>query len=114
MKFTKRNINSIDVAKMRDVIYLMTPTIISDGRGGQTRTYTETQVFTFFIPGRNLRQLQEEGLTFDKMGTFFIRFNSDVVETWKIKYDGLEYTIHGVENVDAVNRFTQIVAYTKQ
>jgi SPP1 family predicted phage head-tail adaptor len=114
MKFTKRNISSIDVAKMRDIASLMQPTIILDGRGGQTITYTETDVFTFFIPGKNLRQLQEAQLTFDKMGTFFIRFNSDVTETWKIKYAGDEYTIHGVENVDAVSRFTQIVAYTKQ
>jgi hypothetical protein len=91
MKFTKRNISSIDVAKMRDIASLMQPTIILDGRGGQTITYTETDVFTFFI-----------------------RFNSDVTETWKIKYAGDEYTIHGVENVDAVSRFTQIVAYTKQ
>jgi SPP1 family predicted phage head-tail adaptor len=114
MRLTKRNITVIDVAKMRDVIMLMEPTIVNDGRGGQERTYTETEVFCFFIPGKNLRQLQEEGLTFDKMGTFYMRFNSSIVETWKVKYKGLEYTIHGVEDVDAVQRFTQIVAYTKQ
>ena len=115
MKLTKRHINSIDVAKMRDVIKLMEPTITDDGRGGSGDTsFIETEVFALFVPGRNLRQLQESGLTFDKMGTFYIRFNNSIIENWKVKYKGLEYIIHGVEDVDAVGRFTQIVAYTKQ
>lgn len=107
------NINEIDVAKMRDIVYLMPPTDTSDGRGGINRVYsTEIQVFAIVNPGGNARELQEQNLTYDNIITVFIRWY-DLDQTYRIKYRDVEYTLHKSSDVDAKKRFLKLLCYAK-
>jgi len=114
MKITRRSIYEVDVAKMRDVVYLLAPIDVSNGRGGTTRTYnTPIQVFGLVHPGGNTRELQEANLTYDNVITVYIRYYAALDQTYKLRFNGDDYTIHKSSDVDSKRRFLQLLCYTK-
>jgi len=106
-------INELSVSKMRDIVYLMPPTDVADGRGGVTRTYpTEVQLFALVSPGGNARELQENNLTYDNVITVYIRWY-DLNNTFRVKYRDVQYTLHKSSDVDAKKRFLKLLCYAK-
>ena len=110
----KRSINDISVGNMDRVVTLLQPTVASNGRGGSLPpTYTETDVFAMVKPFRDTRGLQESGITYNQAVRIIIRYYPSVTPDWKVSIDGLDYTIHTVEDIDLKNQFNEIIAYTK-
>ena len=116
MKILRRSIYTIDIGEMRNLITLKPPTITTGTRNNQVYTYPEVNwisAYALVHPGGNERSLQEAGLTYDNIITAYIRYNADLKSDWKIAYDGFDYTIHTSSNVDAKNRFIQLLCYAK-
>ena len=117
MKIQRRSISTIEIGQMRDIVQLMPPTDTPNGRGGINRQYLDydmVQVYGLVHPGGNERSLQEANLTFDNIITVYIRWQENLDSSWKIRYDGYDYTIHKASNIDARKRFIEILCYTKQ
>ena len=117
MKILRRSIYNIDIGQMRDLVHLMPPTDVRDSRGGVTRVwrdYDKIEAFALVHPGGNERSLQEANLTYDNIITVYVRWNEQLDNGWKIRYDGSDYTIHKSSNVDAKKRFIQLLCYSKQ
>ena len=117
MKIIRRSIQTIDVGMMRDIVQLMPPTDTPNGRGGIDRVwkdYDMKQVYALVHPGGNERSLQEANLTYDNIITVYIRWDESLESSWKVRYDGSDYTIHKSSNVDARKRLIQLTCYAKQ
>lgn len=110
----KQTRREISIGELRNAIYLMEP---EQDTGFNTRiTYPEElQILDFckVIPGSGTRQLQEANVAFDDVITFYIRYRRGVSVTWRFKYNDLIWTPHYITNMDGVNRFFEILAYTK-
>ena len=116
MKILRRGIYVIDVGEMRNIVTLKPPTITTGTRGNETLTFPEAdwiQAYALVHPGGNERSLQEAGLTYDNIITVYIRYNADLKSNWKLNYDGFDYAIHKSSNVDAKNRFIELLCYAK-
>jgi len=117
MKLNTRNNSMIDVGQMRNVITLLVPTITAGTRNNQIVTYpvqNQISAYARVDPGKGARSLQEANLTYNNVITVYFRYLSSFQNNWKIKYDGEDYTINpNGTNIDAVNRFIKVVAYTK-
>ena len=116
MKILRRGIRVIDIGEMRNIITLKPPTITVGERGNETLTFPEAdwvQSYALVHPGGNERSLQEANLTYDNIITVYIRYNADLKSNWKLNYDGFDYTIHKSSNVDAKNRFIELLCYAK-
>lgn len=117
MKIERRYIPSISIGQMRDLVTLLVPTITTVTRNNKAVTYPvedQIEVYAVVHPGGNERSLQEANFTYDDIITVYIRYNGNLANNWKIRYAGSDYTIHKVSNVDAVNRFQQIMCYSKK
>lgn len=116
MKILRRSIYTIDIGEMRNLITLKPPTITVGTRGNEVITYPSgnwISAYSLVHPGGNERALQEAGLTYDNIITVYIRYTASLRSNWKINYDGFDYTIHTSSNVDAKNRFVQLLCYAK-
>ena len=116
MKILRRYTLAITVGEMRNLITLKPPTITTGVRNNQIYTYDPANYiscYAFVRPGGNIRALQEANLTYDNIVSIYMRYNPDLKSDWLIHYDGFDYTIHQSTNVDAVNRFIDLLCYTK-
>lgn len=116
MKILRRSIQTIDIGEMRNLVTLKPPTITIGTRGNEILTFPEANwisAYALVHPGGNERSLQESGLTYDNIVTIYIRYNANLKSNWKIAYDGFDYTIHKSSNIDAKNRFIQLLCYAK-
>ena len=116
MKIQRRYTQAITVGEMRNIITLKPPTITVGTRGNEVYTYPEANwisCYAFVRPGGNERSLQEANLTYDNIVSIYMRYRSDLKSNWLINYDGFDYTIHQSTNVDAVNRFIDLICYAK-
>jgi hypothetical protein len=101
---------------MRNLITLKPPTITVGTRGNEVVTYPEDDwisCYAFVRPGNNIRALQEANLTYDNIVSIYMRYNANLKGNWLIAYDGFDYTLHSSTNVDAVNRFIDVLCYAK-
>jgi len=116
MKILRRSIYQIDAGEMRDIVTLCPPTIVSDGRGGETITFptaNQLTVYALVHPGGNARQLQEHNLTYDNIITVYLRYNAAFVENWQLIFNGDTYIVHKSSDVDSKRRFIQLLCFAK-
>ena len=106
--------NTIDIGQLRNQITFLIPTQTVGERGNITLTYPTTKtVYARVTPGGNDRSLQEANLTYDEIMTVIVRYDSDFKESWKIRFNNIQYTIHSSTNIDHYNRFIEILCYAK-
>jgi len=116
MKIIHRYISTIDVGQFRDIIQIIPP-IDTSSFGNISRVFNTANAqsqYALVHPGGNARQLQQDNVVYDNIITVYIRYTSTLMSNWQLIYDGAPYTIHKSSNVDAKNRFTQLLCYSKK
>lgn len=113
MKLTKKN--SINAGDLKDRLTLLIPSATNDGRGGKTVTYSDyATVWCKASPANNSRTLQEAQLVFNDSFRFTIRYSEvPVTANWKIRFNGKDYTIHTVDDIENRYQYLSILAYSK-
>ena len=113
MKFTKKN--SINAGDLKDRLTLLMPTVANDGRGGSSVTYSDyATVWCKASPANNSRSLQEAQVIFNDSFRFTIRYSEvPILANWKIRFNGREYTIHTIDDIENRYQYYSILAYTK-
>jgi SPP1 family predicted phage head-tail adaptor len=114
MKITKKN--TITAGDLKDRLTLLIPTVVSNGRGGSTITYSDyATVWCKAQPYRNSRTLQEAQLIFNDSFNFIIRYSEvPITAAWMIRFNGADYTIHTIDDVENRYQYYSILAYTKK
>lgn len=116
MKITRRTIQTIDIGQFRDIVTMTPPTDVRDGRDVK-RVFNPADAQEYYAlvhPGGNVRDLQEAQVVYDNAITVYIRWDDVVRENWRLTYAGDDYTVHKSSNVDARNRFMQMLCYSKK
>jgi SPP1 family predicted phage head-tail adaptor len=98
---------------MRDFCNVLQASKVSDGEGGFTLSYTSRyDDVPCLIDNRgNSRELETLAVAYNKSLVVYFRYLDGIVNTDKIEFDGVQYTIHSITNIDQKNRFLEITCY---
>lgn len=113
MKLNRRS-GYISAGDLKDRVTLQQPTYTNNNRGGQTVTYADYgSVWCKAVPYTDSRGLEQGQETYNDATAFTVRYNSAFQADWKLRYEGNEYFIHAVENIEGRYQYLKIIAYTK-
>ncbi len=107
--------NTIDAGDLREVVTLLQPSRVDDGRGGSTTTYTSVgEVWAKVRPVRHSRSLVDAQVQFREAFEFIIRVSTlAITPDWRLTYNGEQWTIHGIDDIDTRREYFSIIAYTQ-
>ena len=104
----------ISAGDLKDRCTLQQPTYTNNNRGGQTVTYADYgSVWCKAVPLSDTRVLEQAQETYNESKVFTVRYNSAFQPDWKLTYEGNEYFIHAVENIEGRYQYLKIIAFTK-
>jgi SPP1 family predicted phage head-tail adaptor len=114
MKLIRKN--SINAGDLKDRLTLLMPTVLPDGRGGSSTVYvSEFTVWCKATPHHNTRALDEAQVIYYDAFRFTIRTSElNLNGTWKIRFNGREYTIHTIDDIENRYQYLEIIAYSKK
>lgn len=115
MKLNRRP-GSISAGDLKDRLILQQPTQTNNNRGGYTTTYADyATVWCKAMPANNSRALVEGQITYYDAFYFTIRRSEVPIQAdWKATFNGREYTIHTVDDIENRYQYLLILAYSKQ
>ena len=91
---------------------LMVPTTTTDSEGGFTVTYAEgTTIWGMYFPLGQDRQLLSAEVTFTDSARVYIRYPLTFDNTYKIRIEGLDYTIHSITNIENRKEYYEITIF---
>ena len=110
MKLVRQN--EICAETMRELFTVQSYTRASDGEGGYTYTAsTSADYWGDISPLSQSRALLELSLSFKKAVRIYTRYTDAITVNNKIIFDGEEYTIHSVLDIDTKKQYLKIIAY---
>ena len=114
MKLTRKH--SINAGDLKDRLTLLMPTVVTDGRGGSNTTYADyATVWCKATPHHNTKSLEEGQVIYYDAFRFNIRYSEVPLNgTWKIRFNGREYTIHTIDDIENRYQYLEIIAYSKK
>ena len=114
MKLIRKN--TISAGSLKDRLTLLMPTVTPDGRGGSSTVYsTEYAVWCKATPANNTRALDEAQVIYYDAFRFTVRTSElNLNGTWKIRFNGREYTIHTIDDIENRYQYLSILAYSKK
>jgi SPP1 family predicted phage head-tail adaptor len=91
---------------------LMEPTTLTDSEGGYTVTYAESStIWGMYVPLGQDRQLLSAEVTFTDSARVYIRYPLTFDNTYKIRIEGLDYTIHSITNIENRKEYFEITIF---
>jgi SPP1 family predicted phage head-tail adaptor len=109
MKLGDKKGDVISSSTMTRRVELYAPTKTSDGEGGYTTTFTlQETVWGDFRPAKSTRTLLESELTFYQDAKVYLRYGTNISDTYQVKVEGKTYTINSINDVDNQHRFLEI------
>jgi SPP1 family predicted phage head-tail adaptor len=106
---------TISAGNLKDRLTLLMPSATSDGRGGSRITYSSyASVWCQAKNANNSRELAAAQLTFVDAQIFIIRVTSvPITANWHITFQGREYTIQTILDIENRYQYYKILAYSK-
>ena len=105
---------TVDATTFRQIVGVYIPSYTSDGRGGETVSYSLlTQLYADVQSETDTRTLQELGFTVNDIYKVRTRF-VNITNAAKILWNGNYYTIHKTSDLGLRQRYLEIICYTKQ
>lgn len=93
-------------------IIVMEPTTITDGEGGFSVSYNiGSTIWGRFIPLGQDRQLISAEVTFTDSARVYVRIPLTIDNTYKLRINGLDYTIHSIKNLENRYQYYEITIY---
>jgi SPP1 family predicted phage head-tail adaptor len=109
MKLGDKKGDVISSSTMTRRVELYAPTKTSDGEGGYITTFTlQETVWGDFRPAKSTRTLLESELTFYQDAKVYLRYGTNISDTYQVKVEGKTYTINSINDVDNQHRFLEI------
>lgn len=114
MKLPK-GISNINASELRDVIVLKSVANVSDGEGGYTTNVTTLKpIYAKVDPRTESRILDAAQLEYTTSYKIYCRYDAEINNTRLLEYRGLDLTIHSAVNINGLNQFIDIIAYSNE
>ena len=109
---TPRELNA---ASLKDRCTIKAPIETADGRGGFVTTYdTGVEVWCCTDPRARTRLLQQSQLINQDFVYIYIRYGINIDASYLVTFQGADYVINNVTNVDNRYQYYLIEMYTKK
>lgn len=93
-------------------IVLRVPNMVTDGEGGFTTTFSNgTTLWGMFVPVQQDRVLNELSLSFNLSARVYIRYPLTFDNTYKLRINTVDYTIHSIVDIENKKQFYEITCY---
>lgn len=113
MKLGKAKANYVDANTLTRRAFLYKPEYTNDGEGGSTVEYIfDSNVFADLRPNNQSRSVDEGRLEFDRSSIIYIRYRTDILDTWQLSIEEIWYTIHSIKDVENQHRFLELIVYS--
>lgn len=102
------------IGKLRHSVIISEPTTTFDDTGGQVNTFSELITTRAHVKKENVRRVLESGsIVEETQAVFTIRYRADLTISrgCTIRYDGKDYLVHAVKEVDERNRYLKLYAH---
>lgn len=108
-----RSAKTISTSDMRDVVTVKSVAETADGEGGYTTSLTTVKdIFAKVDLKSGSRVLEAAQITFEKPFKIYCRYDEAITSNSVLVYNGIELTIHSINNISGLNRYFEILAYT--
>lgn len=105
----------LTAAALKDRCTIKAPISTPDGRGGSVITYTAgTEVWCCTDPKARTRLLQVEQLINQDFVYLYIRYGITIDASYIVNFQGADYVINNLTNVDNRFQYYLIEMYTKK
>jgi len=105
----------LTAAALKDRCTIKAPISTPDGRGGSVTTYTAgTEVWCCTDPKAKTRLLQVEQLINQDFVYLYIRYGITIDASYIVTFQGADYVINNLTNVDNRFQYYLIEMYTKK
>jgi len=112
MRIKGNNTRFLSAELLIEPIILMEPTTITDSEGGFSVSYNiGTTIWGMFIPLGQDRQLLSAEVTFTDSAKVYVRIPLTIDQTYKLRINGLDYTIHSIANLENKYQYYEIKIY---
>ena len=103
----------LNTGDLRTSITFQVPTIVPDAGGAQTTTWanvpTNPTVLGWWVNAHRDKVISNEMLKYVQRATVTIRYRSDILPTWRIIKDGLNWQILSIDDVNNRHRYMEII-----
>ena len=113
MKLGKAKANYVDANTLTRRAFLYKAEFTNDGEGGNTVEYVLDSVeFADLRPNNQTRAVDEGRLEFDRSSKIYLRYRTDITDSWRLSVEDITYTIHSIKDVENQHRFLELIVYS--
>lgn len=109
---TSQGITRIEIGMMRSRITFQENVDVSDGQGGQSRSWSNISinptVWAYLKPISSRERLYSQQIQYQRSHTALIRYREDIDNTMQVTYQGRTFQIKGFIDPDERKEYLQI------